>query len=246
MLVVGEYGRGRVASIAFDSTWTWWKGGASEFHRRFWRQTMLWLLSREETDEDNIQLKMSQRRFLASKGSDFVATLITRPSGTNQSPVSMTAQIQTEAGETIAIQADTSTQTVGEQTTIRLTGKTPGTIPPGIHTLEVKTQGSTTELSETIAFQVNDDTRELTASLTDHSQLQRLAQATAASGGESFRADQVDELFDRINERQRRAERVVIDKSRLGDDPISGWILFVLFAGALSTEWFLRRKWGLA
>lgn len=251
MLVVGEYGRGRVASLAFDSTWTWWRGGASEFHRRFWRQLMLWLLSREDTDETDIQLEMVQRRFLASEGSEFTASLVSispiaNSSNANQPPMTMIAEIKTEQGNIISVPANTASQTAGEQTTTRLSGSTPDTLPPGIHTLEVRTEGLGAELSETVAFQITDDTRELTASRTDHSQLQRLAEATAASGGESFRADQVDELFDRIAERQRRAERVVIDKYRLGDDPVSGWILFAMFAGALSSEWYLRRKWGLA
>lgn len=243
MLVVGEFGRGRVASLAFDSTWTWWRGGASEFHRRFWRQLMLWLLSREDTNETDIQIEMTQRRFLASEGSEFTASLA---SAANKPPIKLVAEIRTEQGEFSSIPTNTATQTIGEQTTSRLSGSTADTLPPGIHTLQVRTEGLSPELSETITFQITDDTRELTATLTDHSQLQRLAGATAASGGQSFRADQVDELFDRIAERQRRAERVVIDKYRLGDDPTSGWILFALFAGALSTEWYLRRKWGLA
>jgi hypothetical protein len=251
MLVVGEYGSGRVASLAFDSTWTWWRSGASEFHRRFWRQLMLWLLSREETDETNIQIEMDQRRFLASDGSDFTASLLLNQSTGgqvlgDQVPVQLIAEIKTNDGEAVSLSTDALTQTNGDQSTLRISGITPATIPAGIHTLRVRSQGLTEPLSETMAFQVIDDTRELTANAADHSQLQRLADATSASGGAAFRADQVDQLFGRITERQRRAERVVIDQFRLGDDPTSGWILFLLFAGSLSTEWFLRRHWGLA
>lgn len=243
MMVVGEYGQGRVASVAFDSTWTWWRGGANEFHRRFWRQLMLWLLSREETDEDQIRIEMSPRRFIASAGSEFVASVTqTDSTSTASNPV---AVIQFEDGASQTLPAETSVEDNGQLKLVRITGKIPTNLPPGIHSLQVSVKGSK-PLSSTMPFQVIDDTREFIADAPDHALLGRLAAATAAAGGASFRADQVDQLTERITEQRRRAQRVVIEKRRLGDDPITGWVLFALFAGALSIEWYLRRQWGLA
>ncbi|MCU0874473.1 MAG: glutamine amidotransferase, partial [Pirellulaceae bacterium] len=46
LLVVGEYGRGRVAAMAGDSTYRWAMRGFDSTHRRFWRQVILWLVGR--------------------------------------------------------------------------------------------------------------------------------------------------------------------------------------------------------
>ena len=58
LMAVGEFGKGRSAAIAFDSTWQWWRAKKSETHRRFWRQVMLWLLAREESSGDRITIEM--------------------------------------------------------------------------------------------------------------------------------------------------------------------------------------------
>ncbi|TWT95011.1 VWA domain-containing protein [Neorhodopirellula pilleata] len=247
MMVIGEYGQGRVASVAFDSTWTWWRGGANEFHRRYWRQLMLWLLSREETDEDQIRIEMSPRRFIASEGSAFTAS-VTRAGATptNADAVSnRVAEIQLEDGTTQNVPAQTTVQQNDQSQLVRISGSVPTGLPPGIHSLKVSIEG-TNPMSSTMPFQVIDDTREFIADAPNHALLGRLASATSAAGGESFRADQIEQLAERITDQRRRAQRVVIEKKRLGDDPITGWMLFVLFAGSLSIEWYLRRQWGLA
>lgn len=263
MMVVGEFGKGRVASIAFDSTWTWWRGGANEFHRRFWRQLMLWLLSRDESDDDTIQVELASRRFVASSGTDFSAALnqLVSPNPTDVSKPrgDLVAEIVLEDGTIRKVDGNASVETVGQDRTARIRGALPKDLPPGIHVLQVRLKGSPglssesssselprSELSASVPFQVIDDTRELVADRTDHALLERIASATSAAGGEAFRTDQVDQLVERIVDQRRRAQRVVIEKKRVGDDPISGWLIFLLFAGALSVEWYLRRQWGLA
>ena len=76
--------------------------------------------------------------------------------------------------------------------------------------------------------------------------LSQLADLTADHGGASFLPENIDELITTIQDRRSLAETPVIEKFRLGDGPFTGWLLFGIFAGAMSTEWFLRRQWGLA
>jgi hypothetical protein len=97
-----------------------------------------------------------------------------------------------------------------------------------------------------LAFQAVDESRELAQPMADPVYLRQLAEITADHGGAAFSPDDIDELIATIAKRRRQAETPVIEKHRLGDGPISGWMLFALFAGCLSTEWFLRRRWGLA
>ncbi len=271
MMVVGEYGEGRVATLAFDSTWIWWRGGESEFHRRFWRQLMLWLLSREETETGELELTMTRRRFTTSESSTFSAIRTVGESGT-QPTGEWSAIVKLESGERRVLNLSTATQTSGGQRITEATGEIsqswqPGIAastanadaetssnntesnrwPAGLHRLQVQLDvDGRAKVSAELPFQIIDDTRELSASSADHAMLERLALMTEAAGGESFRADQIDELVERISTQRRRAEQAVIEKWRVGDGPTSGWLVFALFAGCLSCEWTLRRRWGLA
>jgi uncharacterized membrane protein len=271
MMVVGEYGEGRVAALAFDSTWIWWRGGASEFHRRFWRQLMLWLLSREETQTGELELTMTQRRFTTSESSTFLATRNVDENG-GQPAGEWSAIVILESGERRVLSLSTTTQTSGGQRITEATGEIsqswqPDTAersatvdsetssnitdsnrwPAGLHRLQVQLDvAGAAKVSAELPFQIIDDTRELSANGADHALLERLALMTESAGGESFRADQIDELVERISTQRRRAEQAVIEKWRVGDEPTSGWLVFALFAGCLSCEWTLRRRWGLA
>jgi hypothetical protein len=243
LLVVGEYGGGRVASLAFDSTWRWWRAGKSEIHRRFWRQLILWLLSREQTSDDKILVQMDSRRFAKDSPPDFRAEvdLISDP---DQS-LDLIAEVIDEGGTVIPITTSTDSLGAGSnETAIR------GSLPelePGIYRLRVSPQQLTESLgSEEVAFQVIDDSRELAQPMADPVYLRQLAALTSRYGGAAFTADEVDSLIETIKQRRRQAETPIVEKFRLGDDPITGWILFGCFATAISAEWFLRRRWGLA
>ncbi len=258
MMVVGEYGRGRVASLAFDSTWIWWTSGASEFHRRFWRQLMLWLLAREESVDGELELSMTRRRMSTSENSLFTATRMGGDGATPES-ATWTAELIEESGDVQPLDVSTTKRSGGDRTRTEATGEVTGIaadatganrsdgLSPGLYRLRVQLDNAGSEIaSAELPFQVIDDTRELAARNADHALLDRLALITEGAGGESFRADQVAELVGRIATQRRRAERVVIEKWRLGDNPLSGWIVFTLFAGTLCCEWTLRRRWGLA
>ncbi|MEO9933973.1 VWA domain-containing protein [Rhodopirellula bahusiensis] len=249
MMVVGEYGRGRVATLAFDSTWTWRRAGLGDFHRRFWRQLILWSLAREDSSQQTIQLELSPRRFVATEPPSFNATMRGELSAL-PSNRSLQAEVILSSGETLVVPMS-STNSTGDSA-VSLSGQLP-TLPAGFHRLRVapaadgssSDSGGTIEAAE-VAFQVLDDTRELTASATDHSLLRQIASATSGSGGRVFEPEQIDELVELIQSRRTESTRTVIEKFRLGDGPVSGWFIFLLFAGALSVEWFLRRQWGLA
>ncbi|MBB3205991.1 putative membrane protein [Rhodopirellula rubra] len=286
MLIVGEYGQGRVASLAFDSTWVWWRGGSSEFHRRFWRQLMLWLLSREEDNDTELQLEMTRRRFNTSESSLLSGTIVLNEN-MNQQTGAWSADVVLESGDVRPLGISTNTRAFGDQREAVISAEVFGdaagpetpqqqntelsdvtasndssptespqtnaplsntsSMPPGIHRVRVRLGDAANPIvSAELPFQIIDDTRELSAIAADHALLDRMAAITATSGGESFRPDQLDSLIERISTQRRRAERAVIEKWRLGDGPISGWIVFVLFAGCLCSEWTLRRRWGLA
>ncbi len=243
LLVVGEYGSGRVASLAFDSTYRWWRAGKSEVHRRFWRQLILWLLSREETADDKILIEIDSRRFASDLAPEFRASVDTVTGPTNT--FDLVAEVIDESGEVTAVAS--SQDSLGEAASgTRIRGTIPN-LQPGLYRLRVSpSEPNDTLASEEVAFQVIDDSRELAQPMADPVYLRQLAELTSRNGGAAFTPDETDALVETIKQHRRQAETPIVEKFRLGDDPFTGWLLFGCFALAISSEWFLRRKWGLA
>ncbi|MEQ1830677.1 MAG: hypothetical protein ABL921_32295, partial [Pirellula sp.] len=71
LLVSGSVDKGRVVSIAFDSTYRWWRQGKSNEHKAFWRKIMYWCLRRESTEE-GIQMSMTQRRLMLKQAGEMI------------------------------------------------------------------------------------------------------------------------------------------------------------------------------
>ncbi|MDB4679017.1 hypothetical protein OAE79_01640 [Rhodopirellula sp.] len=240
LMVIGEYGNGRVASVAFDSTWRWWRAGKSEIHRKFWRQTMLWLLSRDNFNDDELMIELESRRFAVDRSSEF---RLTTSDPTNQSfgdSVSLTLSGPDQDKQTLL--------TVPEmkQGQMILKGSLEN-LQPGIYQLTASSTSDTNPVKSTkIAFEVVANSKELSRPAADPDYLAQLANLTAPYGGGVYRPDQINDLIDQIKQQRQNSETTIVRSHRLGDDPLSGWILFTIFFVAMSTEWTLRRRWGLA
>ncbi|MCA9139693.1 MAG: VWA domain-containing protein [Planctomycetales bacterium] len=237
LLVVGGYGKGRVASLAIDETYRWRRVGKADVHQRFWRQLMLWLMSREETGGDSVIAEIDLRRFESDQQPEFRARL--QSLGGETSAISLTASVVDSGGKETPLDV---TASAGDHPAI--SGRIPK-LEPGFYDLVVRCSDPTIQ-SDKVAFQVTETSRELARPMADPVYMKQLADLTARHGGASFDPQQIDELVETIAQKRRSAETPVIEKNRLGDGPKSGWLVFTLFAGALSAEWFLRRRWGMA
>ncbi len=245
LLVIGQYGRGRTAAIAFDSTYRWWRAKKSDAHRRFWRQLVLWLLAREETSGDKIVIEMDARRFAVDEPPEFRASVESLADAENK--IELVAEVVDESGEItpVAVSTESRSQQSSQTSVTAIRGRLPK-LPTGFYRLRVRPKQETESLqTEEKAFQTIDESRELAQPMADPVYLRQLAELTADQGGAAFAPDEIDSLIETIKNRRRQAETPIVQKIRLGDGPISGWLLFALFAAALSTEWFLRRQWGL-
>jgi hypothetical protein len=237
LLVIGQFGQGRTAALAFDSTWRWWRGGQSELHRRFWRQLMLWLLSREESGQP-ITIELDSRRFAINNSPQFRARV--ESLGQSRDDVQLTAELIDEQG--VVSPLDSSRDDADRA----IRGQLPK-LAAGFYRLRVRAESPAAKLEPAeIAFQAVNESRELANPMADPVLLTQLAGMTAEHGGAAFRPDDIDDLVDTIKQRRRAAETPTIETVTLGDGPLSGWLMFTLFAGTLSTEWLLRRRWGLA
>lgn len=255
ILVVGGYGSGRIAMFAGDTTWQWWRQGKGDIHRRFWRQLVLWLLSREGPEMDSIWVRMDSRRFEREKPASFVAGI--QMAGDSANAVNLQAEVIMPDGETKAVSLISeigSNNNAGDQPLVG--GKLPD-LPGGIYQLRVfdrdqaanniTASGQSAGFEDAkILFQVVDMDVELSRPLADVARLQQLSAITADAGGKSFRPDEVDSLVETIRKLRTRSSLPVIERHRLGEGPISAWLLMIAFSSLLGSEWYLRKHWGLA
>ena len=238
-ILVGHNVGGRVLAFAGDATWQWYLAGFREAHKRFWRQVVLWLAFRDGLTNDNVWINLPQRRF--------------EPGGL----VEFSVGAKTAAGDTIddaQFQAEL-TSVDGNKTPIAMTrseGKSWAQIPrelvkePGLYTITVAANRDGESIGQSSAqFMVFDRDREKANPAGDPAQLARMAQATREFGGRMIRPEEFGTLIDDISNNPPDLKIVVPKKWRLGDTLFDGLIVLFVFVGLLTTEWFLRKKWGL-
>lgn len=239
LLVIGEFGEGRVAAFAGDSTWRWWRRGADDAHRRFWRQLMLWLADRGDDPESQLLVELERRRFVSAETVRWQVTRFAAGIAETEAEPEIEV-IGPDGAVTPVVVEQSETDVDADRRT--LTGNLPK-LMPGLYRLRARLgEGS---LSVARSFQVLDEDRELAMPFADVTYLSQLSGQTAAAGGASLLPSQVDELISRIDALRRTAAAPIVKKYRLGDDAATAWPLLLLFVGLMSTEWVLRRRWGL-
>lgn len=237
LMVSGEYGRGRVLAFAGDSTWQWWMRGRQVEHRRFWRQLILWLARRDDLEQSDVWLRLAQRRF---------------PPG---SRISFVAGAKTAAGDVIR---DATYEAVmklpsGDKQTLRLTadgdqmsGQIDAIKTPGDYLIELTALSGGKKIGSARAeFMVFDQDLELANPAADHDQLARLADITKEFGGKLIAPEQLNTLLQEIRKKADEFEVEIQSKWQIGDTALDTWLLFLIFIVLLTTEWALRKKWGL-
>lgn len=263
LLAVQEYGRGRTAALAVDTTWRWVRPGpprnpddrdrpgalseSSEAHLRFWRQLILWLARQEEAGK-SLRVELDHRRLAAGKEQGItVQAREVSPGGDRD-----TQRVLKDAEFTVRIrrpnQPDDAPPDVLPVLPEGPDGKHRGiywnTDEPGEYVVEVSARHQGNDLgSTTVRFMTYRDDSELLNQAANHTLLEQIARATGGTfrvhGG--FRS-----LLEEINPAA-AAEAVKI--TRLPDwkqaNPALQTLLLLVFVGLLCAEWVLRRLWGL-
>jgi uncharacterized membrane protein len=237
LLVVGEYGRGRVVAMAGDSTWRWWMQDHAEEHRRFWRQAILWLVGREDLQQDQVWIKLAQRRYHQG------------------GRVTFTAGVSSSAGQPIENAVVRADLTLPDESAadLRLTRderEWMGTIEslelPGDYAITVTAEQDGNVLGTARGeFLVYDRDIELSNAAADHDQLARLAAMTEQFGGRLVAPEQLVALLEEVRDKPPEMEIEIQTKWQLADTARDAWVVFLLFVVLLTGEWFLRKKWNL-
>jgi uncharacterized membrane protein len=237
LLVAGEYGKGRVLAFAGDSTIRWWQRGRQLEHRRFWRQVILWLARRDDLEQNDVWIKLAQRRFNPGSRVTFTAGA-TSATGEALKDASFTAVVISEDGsrETLRLSQDDDV----------MSGAIDEVKQPGEYLVELTVTRQGKQLGTARAnFQVLDRDIELSAIATGHEQLARLANLTKEAGGKPLAREQLPDLLQELKSRREELEVKVRTKWRLGDTAFDAWLFVLSVVGLLTVEWLLRKRWGL-
>jgi len=231
LLVGREYGEGRVLAFAADSTWRWVMQGAGEQHRRFWRQLILWLAKQDDSEKDSLWVRLAQRRISAGTTLAFDAGL-TLPDGTAVADTLLEATVVSPGGTSRPVRLARR----GEA----FSGALAELAEPGDWKLVVRAArpGTATPVERTARFTVFRQDLELANPRANPLLMRQLAEAT--EGGVRS-PEELAEIFDEI-----RTKPSVFDtQEQWSYTPWDTWPMYLLLAGLLCCEWFLRKRWGL-
>lgn len=250
LLIARGYGRGRVLAFAGDTTWRWAMRGQEAIHKRFWRQTILWLARLDERTANTVEVLLDQRRYSPGSRVSFVMRART-PEGEPLPNADFHVEVLTPGGTVTPI----SPRRDGDTTV----GSYRDTTADGDYVVRVRAMHGGVEVGATQArFLVFTQDLEMESPVADHGAMADLA---ARAGGRTVEPDKLAALFAELRRSSEAHELEVrehVSMSRVWETG-GGWLYGVLvgfltldwpfllaFVTLLGSEWFLRKKWGLA
>lgn len=234
LLVARNYGAGRVAAFAGDSSWRWVMQGAGDEHRRFWRQFVFWLAGRDELTRESLWVRPLRRRVAPGVSLEF-STGMTRGDGEPIDDVTITAESVDPDGrrrplrlfpEGDALAGDVSGFSLPGDWKIAVTAARDGEV---VATREAR-------------FTVYRQDLELANPVANALLMRQLAEET---GQRPRSPEEIGEILAEI-----KARPAVYDIRQQWSwdfsDPTAAWPMLLLTVGLMATEWFFRKRWGLA
>jgi hypothetical protein len=231
LLVAKNYGTGRVAALAVDSTWRWVMQGADRPHRRFWRQFIFWLASRDDIGDDALWVRPAQRRISIG------------------APLAIDAGLRRADGEPI-LEGELEAEVVapdGTKRPLRLVregdswaGQLTDCGLPGDWTVSVAASREGQQFARRDArFTVFRQDLELANPVANGLVMRELAEET---GQQMQPAEEIGLIFEELLERP----VVYASEAEWSLSLWDSWPMLLLAVTFMSAEWFFRKRWGLA
>jgi hypothetical protein len=231
LLVAREYGLGRVLAFAADSTWRWVMQGAGDQHRRFWRQLVLWLARKDDTESDAVWLRLAQRRLPPGAPLEFDVG-ITGADGEPRTDIAFEAMVVSPSGQSRPVRVVAAVEAFG--------GTVAECIEPGDWKLVVRASlpGVAEPRERSARFTVFRQDLELANPRANPLLMRQLAEATI--GGVRL-PEEVPGIFEEL------AARPAVYESReqWSFAPWNTPPTLLVMAAFLIAEWYLRKRWGL-
>jgi len=241
LMLSQEIGGGRVVAFAGDSTWRWWLQGHKTEHRRFWRQTILWLANRDFRENKNLWVRLPRQRFSPGAEIEFT-TGVRTDSGAPVSEATMKVKLISLADPSNA-QELTSPLAFEDD---HRAGVFAAPNEPGNYRIEVTSEQDGKILTASSQFSVFDYDAEIAETQPDHRRLARLANATEEFGGRVISLSELQDVLKEIEDRPLKTEVVTEQRQwRLGRTWWDAWLFVLAAVGLLTVEWVLRKWWDL-
>jgi hypothetical protein len=232
LLVAAEPGTGRVLAFAGDSTWHWYMEGFEREHKRFWRQVILWLAKKDDSEDKNVWIKLAQRRFSPGAKIEF-STGAKTPEGQAITDVKFEAALVAPDGTRRPIPLTRQTE--------QLLGNLRDVVNPGDYSIAVTATKDGALIGESkVRFTVFEQDLELENAAARPELMASLSKLTEASGGDAVPPEQLPALLKKIKEEPR--DREVETETKV--TPWDSTPFFLLVVGLLCGEWYLRKRWG--
>ncbi|MCE5269594.1 MAG: hypothetical protein LLG00_17085 [Planctomycetaceae bacterium] len=230
LLVAHSFGDGRVMAFAGDSTWRWWMRGYESAFKRFWRQIVLWLARKDQAQEGNVWVRLSQRAFPPADRVEFTAGA-NAPNGEPVTGAEYKAEVVLPDGARHPL-------TLVRQDH-QMAGSFRDTQSAGDYVIEVTaTQNGQPPGTARARFLVFRQDLELDNASADAATLDSLA---AMTGGRSLAPENLKDLVRKLAEDTQHLDIQQETKKSFWDT----WPFFLALVGLLSLEWYLRKRWGL-
>jgi uncharacterized membrane protein len=256
LLVAGQSGDGRTLAFAGDSTWRWQMGGFGDAHRRFWRQVVLWLAKKDQQTDGRVWIRLAGRRVMRGARVDFEVgaedaqgspiesaqfdVSVQAPDGANETvravrgvkPSGSESEARSDSATWVATFLETAKP--GDYR-IRVTAKAPSPQP------SPEGRGSGELGTAEARFLVPDQDLELDRPAAEPSLMAQLAEMTKAAGGAALAPEELPELLKELADKPQELKEEVVAKVTYWDT----WPFFLMFVALISSEWYLRKRWGL-
>ena len=238
MIVSGTYGSGRVLAMAFDSTALWWRGGFSDIHRRFWRQSVLWAMKSKDR-QPGLKITMPKRRIRIGMTASYEVQW-TGKSETEAMPNSLSVRLEKLGDQPVSLKLRTSDSPIatGEISPLKTAGRYV------LFARAIGPDGVTYE--DRLPLDQIDDAIELIKGSPDWQLMNQLADLNKAAGGKLISPDQIGSLIEMLKERATRSTVSLVRSYHLGEGVIDSWLIFLVAAVLMSVQWMLRKRWSLA
>ena len=242
ILIVQDYGRGRSAALTIDTTWRWAFGpkDAGDTHRRFWRQLVLWLARSDYARHQAIAASTDRTRYVV--GQRAIVTAVVHPVAPAIAHADIVVAVKRPGGP------DRSFRMGRGAGTHRLVLPAP-LAAPGEYRLTVQARrANATPDAEPLAadhtvFLVQATDAEADTPVANLALLRRLSHQT---GGAFFTAAEAPEAFQRLLRRKPPATLARRSVRPLATSHAALGGLLALFLAALTGDWLIRKRKGLA
>jgi hypothetical protein len=230
LLAFQRYGRGKSVALSTAATWRWRMGleHADNFHELFWKQMMRWLVS----DVPDAVSVAAERHSYSLEDAAVLRVDAKDPAFMPLDNARITAQVKAPSGEISSLEFVWDVEKSGVYSAAFKSRE------EGIHEVTAEAFQNGKSLGTANAhFRVSDSTAEFHNAAMNPDLLKRLS---AATGGRYYSPQDLRNLTEDISYVERGPAR--LEEKDLWDMPF----LFLLLAGLVSTEWFIRKRKGLA